>query len=83
MFSGDFSFFPYEEFYIQKCDRVMEKKYQYGEGRLSDQALGQWLAMAAASVKLQFAKDGCAVIVRSRKPLTVKAGQELSVETEF
>jgi len=35
------------EFYVQKYDRVMEKKYQYGEGCLSDQVLGQWLAMVA------------------------------------
>ena len=35
------------EYYIQKYDQVMEKKYQYGEGCLSDQMLGQWLAMVA------------------------------------
>jgi len=35
------------EFYVQKYDQVMEKKYQYGEGCLSDQFLGQWLAMVA------------------------------------
>jgi uncharacterized protein (DUF608 family) len=35
------------EYYIQKYDRVMEKKYQYGDGCLSDQVLGQWLAMVA------------------------------------
>ena len=35
------------EYYVQKYDQVMEKKYQYGEGCLSDQVLGQWLAMAA------------------------------------
>ena len=35
------------EYYIQKYDQVMEKKYQYGEGCLSDQLLGQWLAMVA------------------------------------
>jgi len=35
------------EFYVQKYDGAMEKKYQYGEGCLSDQALGQWLAMVA------------------------------------
>jgi uncharacterized protein (DUF608 family) len=35
------------EYYVQKYDLVMEKKYQYGEGCLSDQALGQWLAMVA------------------------------------
>jgi non-lysosomal glucosylceramidase len=34
-------------YYVQKYDQVMEKKYQYGEGCLSDQMLGQWLAMAA------------------------------------
>lgn len=35
------------EYYIQKYDKVMEKKYQYGEGCLSDQLLGQWLGMVA------------------------------------
>jgi len=35
------------EYYVQKYDQVMEKKYQYGEGCLSDQMLGQWLAMVA------------------------------------
>jgi len=35
------------EYYVQKFDKVMEKKYQYGEGCLSDQMLGQWLAMVA------------------------------------
>jgi len=35
------------EYYVQKSDQVMEKKYQYGEGCLSDQVLGQWLAMVA------------------------------------
>ena len=35
------------EYYIQKYDQVMEKKYQYGEGCLADQLLGQWLAMVA------------------------------------
>jgi len=35
------------EYYIQKYDGVMEKKYQYGQGCLSDQLLGQWLAMVA------------------------------------
>jgi len=35
------------EYYIQKYDQVMEKKYQYGEGCLSDQLLGQWLGMVA------------------------------------
>jgi len=35
------------EFYVQKFDRVMETKYQYGEGCLSDQLLGQWLATVA------------------------------------
>ena len=34
-------------YYVQKYDQVMEKKYQYGEGCLSDQMLGQWMAMAA------------------------------------
>jgi uncharacterized protein (DUF608 family) len=35
------------EYYIQKYDQVMEKKYQYGEGCLSDQVLGQWLGMVS------------------------------------
>lgn len=35
------------EYYIQKYEDVMTKKYQYGEGCLSDQLLGQWLAMVA------------------------------------
>jgi uncharacterized protein (DUF608 family) len=35
------------EYYIQKYDQVMEKKYQYGGGCLSDQMLGQWLAQVA------------------------------------
>ena len=35
------------EYYVQKYDQVMEKKYQYGEGCLSDQALGQWVSMVA------------------------------------
>jgi len=35
------------EYYVQKFDQVMEKKYQYGEGCLSDQLLGQWLGMVA------------------------------------
>jgi hypothetical protein len=35
------------------------------------------------ALKLQFAKDGRTVIVRSRKALTVNAGQELSIEAEF
>jgi non-lysosomal glucosylceramidase len=35
------------EYYVQKYDKVMETKYQYGEGCLSDQMLGQWLAMVA------------------------------------
>ncbi|MEW5901719.1 MAG: GH116 family glycosyl hydrolase, partial [Acidobacteriota bacterium] len=35
------------EYYVQKYTQVMEKKYQYGDGCLSDQALGQWLAMVA------------------------------------
>ena len=33
------------EYYVQKYDKVMETKYQYGDGCLSDQMLGQWLAM--------------------------------------
>ena len=35
------------EYYVQKYDQVMEKKYQYGDGCLSDQMLGQWLAQVA------------------------------------
>jgi non-lysosomal glucosylceramidase len=35
------------EYYVQKYDKVMEKKYQYGEGCLSDQLLGQWLGMVS------------------------------------
>ena len=35
------------EYYVQKYDKVMEKKYQYGDGCLSDQMLGQWLSMVA------------------------------------
>ncbi|MDH7511328.1 MAG: GH116 family glycosyl hydrolase [Clostridiales bacterium] len=35
------------EYYVQKYERAMEEKYQYGEGCLSDQVLGQWLAMVA------------------------------------
>ena len=35
------------EFYVQKYAQVMEKKYQYGEGCLSDMLLGQWLGMVA------------------------------------
>ena len=35
------------EFYVQKYDKVMETKYQYGEGCLSDMLLGQWLGMVA------------------------------------
>lgn len=35
------------EYYVQKYEKVMEKKYQYGDGCLSDQLLGQWLAMVA------------------------------------
>jgi non-lysosomal glucosylceramidase len=35
------------EYYVQKSDQVMEKKYQYGEGCLSDQLLGQWLGMVS------------------------------------
>jgi len=35
------------EFFIQKYDQALQKKYQYGEGCLSDQLLGQWLAMVA------------------------------------
>jgi non-lysosomal glucosylceramidase len=35
------------EYYIQKYDQVMQKKYQYGEGCLSDQMLGQWVSMMA------------------------------------
>jgi non-lysosomal glucosylceramidase len=35
------------EFYVQKYAQVMEKKYQYGVGCLSDMLLGQWLGMVA------------------------------------
>lgn len=35
------------EYYVQKYAQVMEKKYQYGEGCLSDMLLGQWLGMVA------------------------------------
>ncbi|MGD1008806.1 MAG: GH116 family glycosyl-hydrolase [Candidatus Aminicenantales bacterium] len=35
------------EYYVQKYDQVMEKKYQVGEGCLSDQLLGQWLGMVS------------------------------------
>jgi len=35
------------EYYIQKYPQVMEKKYQYGEGCLSDMLLGQWLGMVS------------------------------------
>jgi len=35
------------EYYVQKYEQVMEKKYQYGEGCLSDQLLGQWLGMVS------------------------------------
>jgi non-lysosomal glucosylceramidase len=35
------------EYYIQKYSQAIEKKYQYGEGCLSDQVLGQWASMVA------------------------------------
>ncbi|MGQ9672531.1 MAG: GH116 family glycosyl hydrolase [Candidatus Aminicenantales bacterium] len=35
------------EYYVQRGEGISEKKYQYGEGCLSDQLLGQWLAMVA------------------------------------
>jgi hypothetical protein len=35
------------EYYVQKYAQVMEKKYQYGEGCLSDMLLGQWLGMVS------------------------------------
>jgi uncharacterized protein (DUF608 family) len=35
------------EYYVQKYDKVMETKYQYGEGCLSDMLLGQWLGMVS------------------------------------
>jgi non-lysosomal glucosylceramidase len=35
------------EYYVQKYDKALETKYQYGEGCLSDQLLGQWLGMVA------------------------------------
>ncbi|MBN2206255.1 MAG: hypothetical protein JW742_02520 [Candidatus Aminicenantes bacterium] len=34
-------------YYVQKYDGVMTTKYQYGEGCLSDQLLGVWLASVA------------------------------------
>lgn len=34
-------------YYVQRYDKVMETKYQYGEGCLSDQLLGVWLASVA------------------------------------
>jgi hypothetical protein len=40
------------EYYVQKYEKVMEKKYQYGEGCLSDQLLGQWLSMVAGLGRL-------------------------------
>jgi uncharacterized protein (DUF608 family) len=40
------------EYYIQKSDQVMQKKYQYGEGCLSDQLLGQWISMVAGLGRL-------------------------------
>ena len=35
------------EFFVQKGEGITGKKYQYGRGCLSDQLLGQWLAMVA------------------------------------
>lgn len=35
------------EYFIQRYDRVMEEKYQYGKGCLSDQLIGQWISMVA------------------------------------
>ncbi|MGA9364262.1 MAG: GH116 family glycosyl-hydrolase [Bacteroidota bacterium] len=35
------------EFYFQKYDPEKAKRYQYGEGCLSDQVLGQWFATVA------------------------------------
>jgi non-lysosomal glucosylceramidase len=32
------------EYYVQKIDVTLAPKYQYGEGCLSDQLIGQWLA---------------------------------------
>lgn len=32
------------EYYVQKHEEVMTRKYQFGEGCLSDQMLGQWFA---------------------------------------
>jgi uncharacterized protein (DUF608 family) len=32
------------EYYVQKCDPAKAPKYQYGEGCLSDQMIGQWFA---------------------------------------
>lgn len=35
------------EYYVQNYEKALEKKYQYGEGCLADQLLGQWLSMVA------------------------------------
>ena len=35
------------EFYVQKTDDIDAVRYQYGEGCLSDQLLGQFLAFEA------------------------------------
>jgi non-lysosomal glucosylceramidase len=35
------------EYYVQKYDPQKAPKYQYGEGCLSDQLLGQWIAVVA------------------------------------
>jgi non-lysosomal glucosylceramidase len=35
------------DYYMQNYEKVMEKDYQYGQGCLSDQLLGQWLAMVS------------------------------------
>lgn len=32
------------EYYVQKCDPAQAPKYQYGEGCLADQMIGQWMA---------------------------------------
>jgi len=40
------------EYYIQMCDPENIPKYQYGEGCLSDQLLGEWMAMAAGLGRL-------------------------------
>lgn len=40
------------EYYVQNYEKALEKKYQYGEGCLADQLLGQWLSMVAGVGRL-------------------------------